>query len=278
MKINILDVFVDNFNLDKVIEKFSTLLGKDQKSHVFKINAEFLVNAKKDQKFREILNSAELATADGIGVLWAAKFLSLPITDIFLLRQLRAFWQATYTLLSILFYPKYIRTVIPERVGGVKLMLGMVDICTKFNKSIFLLGGLPEAAEKTSKQLLKKFPKLKVAGVNGGMVNNKTTLDIIREINKSKAQVLFVALGSPKQEFWIAQNLFRLKTIKVAIGEGGSFDFIAGKVKRAPKLVQKLGLEWFWRFLMQPQRLGRIVKAVLVFVWNVVKWKMNQGL
>ncbi|HBG81378.1 TPA: hypothetical protein DDW69_00900 [candidate division CPR2 bacterium] len=254
-----------------ILDNFESLCNGKQ-GYICKVNSEYLVNACKDSNFRDILNGSSLNTADGIGVLWAAKYLALPSSNPPFLRQLRAVWQAIYSLMAILFYPRYIKSVIPERVGGVDLMLDMLKICTKEHKKVFLLGGQNGVPQKVKEVVEKEIEGLEIVGCFDGDSDDAGIAEII---NKSKAEILFVAFGSPKQELWIIKNLPHLHHISLAIGEGGSFDFVAGVQKRAPKMLQKIGLEWLWRLIREPMRITRIINAVPRLIVTTVKYKLE---
>lgn len=114
--------------------------------------------------------------------------------------------------------------------------------------------GIPE---KTRESLLRIFPNLKIVGVHDGYLNEQTEREVIDEINRLQPNVLFVAMGAPKQEKWIYAHKNELK-VDVAAGQGGTFDYEAGRIKRAPKLIQKLGIEWLWRLAIEPKRIIRM--------------------
>lgn len=199
-------------------------------------NPEFLVLAQKDLQFRQILNNANLSIADGIGILWAAKHYHTPL---------------------------------PEKVTGTDTMINFMPIAAKKGYKIFLLGGTPGIVEKTKHTLLKKYPNLNVVGADPGpIINNDDDLKrsqvIVEKINQSQADILFVAFGAPKQEKFISYFQNQLK-VKVAIGIGGAFDYISGKTTRAPMLLRRLGLEWFYRLITNPSRIKRIWQAVITF-------------
>ena len=261
--------------------EIATPLRNDSQKFVAKINSEFLLRSIKDSEFRAVLSKAQIAVPDGMGVLWAAKFLSIPVSENKPIRIIQSVWQMVYSGVSLIFYPKYVKTVIPERVGGVDLMLSMLKTCAKEKKKVFFLGGSKGVAGKVKEITEAEIEGLNIAGTYDGKAENVS--EIVKVVNNSKAEVLFVAFGSPKQEFWIRDNLSKLKTVKVAVGEGGSLEFIAGNFKRAPKWMQKLGLEWLWRLFMNKSksdtgsRLKRIWRAVPVFIYTVVKYKIKNG-
>ena len=283
MKINILDIKIDKITFQEVLNKIEFFLESGDSHYIITVNPEMIIAAQKDEKFKNILNKADINVPDGIGILWASKFLSNK--HCYTVTLLKLFISG----LSLIFYPKYCRQILPERISGVDLIY---KICQKFQNSdysIFFLGAENGVAEKTAQKLKEKFPNLKIAGIDSSVVtkNNfpkvtfrnvtfKYNEKIIQKINQVKPDILFVAFGALKQEKWIAENLEKFSSVKLAIGVGGSFDFISGKTKRAPNFIRRIGLEWLWRFIFQPWRVKRIFKATIVFTWKVLKFKIKK--
>ncbi len=172
------------------------------------------------------------------------------------------------SLINIPFSKKSIYKVIPERVTGVDLL---EKLASKTTKSIFLLGAAPGIAETTKKELEKKYESINIVGYHSGTPRKKDEKEIISMINKAKPKLLFIAYGAPKQEEWIHRNLKKLPSVKLAIGIGGSFDFISGKTKRAPLWMQKTGIEWIFRLIQEPSRISRIYNATIKFPLRVFK-------
>jgi len=158
---------------------------------------------------------------------------------------------------------KFLGISIKQEINGIELIY---NICSKFQK-IFLLGG----ADVVVRGVKQKLNGNIVGAENGYQDLSK----IINKINKVKPEILLVGLGSPRQEKWIYDNLKNMPSVKVAIGTGGAFDFISGKIKRAPKFVQKSGTEWIWRLIVQPHRFGRISKGILGLGWLALKEKIK---
>ena len=157
------------------------------------------------------------------------------------------------------FVSKFLGKSFKESIAG-------VDLIYKLKGKIFLLGGKKGVVEKVKEKL-----GAEVIGAEHGYQN----LDkIIEKINKVKPNILLVALGSPKQEKWIYKNLKKIPSVKVIIGVGGAFNFISGRIKRAPRFFQKVGLEWLWRLILQPWRIKRIYNGVIKFSWLVLKCKI----
>lgn len=233
--------------------------------------SEFLYESMINPKVREILNHANFATPDGIGMFWASKFLATKFSvQNYYLKIFQAFWQAFYTLASILIYPKFIRSEFPEKIVGADLIWDLCDLAQKNNFSVFLLGGFGNTAEIAAKKLKNKFPNLVVAGVSN---KNPDDPEVINELNKLSPDMLFVAYGPIRQETWVYKNLPNLK-IKYAIGLGGTFDYLAGKVALPPKVVRFVGLEWLWRLITQPYRWKRIYNATFGLVRVCIRYKV----
>ncbi|MFH1218677.1 MAG: WecB/TagA/CpsF family glycosyltransferase [Candidatus Peregrinibacteria bacterium] len=255
-KIKILKVKFDNTTLNEASDKAIEWAKGNRKRHIVTPNPEILLESLNNHKFRKVLNSSDLSIPDGIGILWASKYLKTK--------------KLFRSLFAIPFFPKYIRTELPERVTGTDLMQ---EICKKAADEplkIFLLGAKEGVAEIVKDKLEKHYSGLKITGTYAGTPSIEEEKEIREKIDKSKADILFMAYGAPKQEMWIARNLKKLKTVKVAAGVGGAFNFIAGRKKRAPKLFQKLGLEWLVRLIQQPSRIKRIYNAVVKFPKKVI--------
>lgn len=283
-KICILNAFVNNLTLDEFLNIVEGWLQKKEPHQILTLNSEMLSLAQKDAEFLDVINKSDLVVVDGVGLMWAANFLSLPTVKIFPLFYFQIIFQAIYTLFLSLFYPPYFKKIIKERLAGSDLIWEISELASRKGYSVFFLGGGEGIAEKTAKKIKEKYPSLKIAGFYPGSPSESEK--IIKMINDCGADILFVAWGAPKQDKWIAQNLRKFKTVKIAMGVGGSFDFVVGevkyygksgkeKVKRAPFVLRKMGLEWLWRFLTQPWRWERIIQAVPVFIFQVVKYKIN---
>ena len=229
-----------------------------------------VLEAQKNDKFKKTLNNTALNIPDGIGILWAAKYLD----------SVEKYKSKTFKILrgivslpTLLTNPKKFRGVLPEKITGTDLMQ---KICKELPKTpIFLLGASEEVAKKTAEILQKKY-KTNIVGTDSGSASSSNDKNLQKKINASKAEIIFVAFGAPKQELWIERNLPYLETVNVAMGIGGAFNFISGEIKRAPKFMRKLGLEWLWRLGKQPGRIVRIYNAVVRFPKVVIKKSFNK--
>ncbi len=213
--------------LEYLVEK-AEKSGK--KTFVVTINPEIIMLARKDSEYEKVLNSSDLALADGVGVLWAGK----------------------------LFGKKF-----NGRVHGVDLVNRLAKKIAEKPITVGFLGGVENVAQNTADCLVNKYPDLKVA---------YALEEWPRDSKDLKSDVLFVAFGSPKQEKWIYENMNEIDA-KVFIGVGGAFDFISGKVMRAPVFIRRLGFEWLFRLIIQPWRIKRQF-ALVRFVLAVIKEKL----
>lgn len=281
-KIDILGVKIDQITEKEVLEKIPEFIRSGTSHQIVTCNPEFVMLAQEDKDFLKIINQASLVLPDGIGILWAAKFLSIRSSisgvrsQVSIIRYLQISWQAFYTLLSLIFYPSYLRTVLPSRIAGSDLIWKISELASQNQYSIFLLGGGEGVALKAAMRLQQRFPTLRVAGSFSGRGEEFGDRITVPLVKRRKPEILFVAYGLPKQEKWIKRNLGKLKEVKIAVGVGGAFDFITGTQRRAPKIFQKLSLEWFWRTATKPKRISRTTKSVPRFIAKVVKYKIEK--
>ncbi|OGE79252.1 MAG: hypothetical protein A2751_04650 [Candidatus Doudnabacteria bacterium RIFCSPHIGHO2_01_FULL_46_14] len=281
MKIDVLGVGVNADTKNTIIFLIKKLLTEQQRIFIVTPYSEMIVRAQKDNGFRDILNSATFSLPDGIGVLWAAHYLSLfpsPVPGRDQGRG-RKLLKLIASLLAIIFNPQSLRSPIPEKISGSDFIWDLTKLAVDRGHSVFLLGGFGNTADLAADKLKSKFPNLKIAGTFSPPKSSTSSPlrgedkgggDIIERINSSQADFLFVALGPVAQEKWIAENLPKLK-VKLAIGLGGTFDYMASKVPLAPQIWRNLGLEWLWRLLTQPWRVVRVSKGVLGLIWYCVK-------
>lgn len=224
-KVNILGINVDMVTVNEAAEEIFGFLATDSMHSVYTPNSEIIMLAYEDSAFAEILNRSDILTADGIGVVYASKILNKPIK---------------------------------ERASGYDIARCLLEKLNESDYKLFLFGGKPGVAEEARANLEKEYPKLRIAGTRNGYFTAEEEPEIIEEINASGADIVFVCLGAPKQEQFIDRNRDKLKT-KAALGIGGSLDVFAGRVERAPEFWQKTGLEWLYRLMKEPKRIGRMM-------------------
>lgn len=271
-RVNILKIRFDNVTMKEALEK-ALEFAKDKHQHyICTPNPEFLLEAENNPKFQEILNKSDLNIADGIGILWASKFQKITEKNH---NNFPIFGKWLTSLSAVIFQPKYIKTELPERVTGADLMQKICQESAKQNLKIFLLGAAEGVAEKVKTILEKNYPKIKIVGTYAGTSRPSMDEEITKKINATDAQIIFIAYGAPAQELWISRNLKKLHTIKLAMGIGGTFDYIAGIRKRAPKAFQKLGAEWLYRLIQQPSRAKRIYNATVKFPVKILKKRLR---
>lgn len=230
---------VTNADTLALIESF---IAAGTPHQIVTVNPEFVMTAQQDAEFRAIINRADLAIPDGIGLLLAARVLNEPR--------------------------------IPERVAGSTLTSRLAALSHRHGYAIYFLGAREGVAEQAIANLKQVYPNLNVAGFYAGSPVLEENESILQRILPTQPDILLVAYGAPKQDKWIARNLDRLQ-IPVCMGVGGSFDFLAGVSKRAPQWVQNIHLEWLHRLVMEPRRLPRIWNAVPRFSWHVLRSKFT---
>jgi|SRR3989344_685961 len=263
MKIDIAGVNVDPVTKSQALEKIDGLIKSGKPSLVVTTYSEFIVFAYRHPEYKKVLNSADLSLADGFGILWASKYLSVA----------GGFLKLISTLLRALVDKKYFKTVIPEVITGSRLIWDIARLAEGRGYSLALVGGGDSVAPQAAYELKKQFPNLKVnLAVSGAAAFDEKT---IMEIARSNSDILLIAYSPPKQETWLWENLSKLN-VKLAMGLGGTFDYIAGKRLASPNFMHYMGLEWLWRLITQPWRIRRIWNAVPVFIWTVFKYKISK--
>lgn len=224
-KVNILGVYVDTVTISQAADKIMEFFNEDRLHSVFTPNSEIIMAAYRDPEFCEMLNNSDLLTADGIGVVYASRILKKPIN---------------------------------ERAAGYDIARKVLEKLNYTDHKLFLFGGKPGVAEEAAANLKKEYPELNIVGTRNGYFSADDEADIVDEINASGADIVFVCLGAPKQEKWINSHKDELN-VRVAMGIGGSLDVFAGRVERAPDFWCKIGMEWFYRLVKEPWRIGRMM-------------------
>lgn len=237
-QVDVLGVPVDVVTMKEAIQRVQHMYEEPGLHLIATANAEMVMLARRDKELHTILSNAALVVADGAGVLWAGE------------QKGQHF---------------------PERVAGCDLSMALLAEAAKRRTPVYCLGAAPGVAEQAIRNVEKKVGSLVVVGTHSGFFDDREEARIIDAIAQSGAKLVLVALGVPKQEKWISQKLAHLDGV-VAIGIGGSFDVMAGVVKRAPLWMQRNRIEWLYRLAKQPQRILRML-ALPRFMWAVLTAK-----
>ena len=233
MKTDIMGLQFDNITMEEALDAAKALLQGEHAARVVTPNAEIAYEALHDENMRTLLNSAELMLPDGAGVVLASKILKTPFR---------------------------------QKVAGVDFADGLLGVLETTGQSLYLLGSKPGIGELAAQKMMQKHPKLRIAGIADGYFQDEAP--VIDKINASGADVLFVCLGAPKQEQFMARHQKALH-VKLMAGLGGSLDSFAGTVKRAPKWMIRLNLEWLYRLIKEPKRFKRMLRLPK-YLWAVV--------
>ena len=228
----VLDVRVDRVSQLQVLHKIDQLITSRRTSgntlpcqQIVTVNTEFVMAAQKNSEFRQTINTATLAVADGIGVVWATHFVGFPT---------------------------------PERITGTDTLVALAKRCAEKGYRIYLLGAAPGIAEQAGVCLQALAPGLQIAGSYAGSPAPAEEEAIIERIHAANADILCVAYGAPAQDLWIYHKLSRLPAA-IAMGVGGAYDFLSGRQRRAPQVMQRMGLEWLYRLYREPWRWKRML-------------------
>lgn len=268
-KVDIAGLKIDSITKPELLEQLSHRLATGQKTFLTTPYSEFLYRILWSPKDLAVLNQADYAVADGIGIIWAAKYFSIPLTaKNYWLKIFQACWQALWTLGLALLRPARLKTVVPEKIVGADLVWDLAGLAEKTQRSLYLLGGFGNTPRKAADKLLARFPGLHIAGCSA---KNPDDFSIKPDLLAARPDILLVAFGPLKQEQWIAENLPDLP-VGLAVGLGGTFDYLAGEKPLPPKFIRNSGLEWLWRLLTQKGRAGRIWNAT----WGMVSMCVSQ--
>lgn len=270
MKIDLMGL---HFNTESKAEILNLIAGRLDKGKTFIVtpSSEFYWYVSKDNELKRIINSADISLPDGISIVWLSYFLNFPLTfKNYYAKILQALAQMACSLASILVYPPRIKVVLKEKIPGSVFFWDLIKIASEKKMSVFLLGGFGDTPEIVGREIKKRYPQVKIAGTFNGSPGDPHTL---KEINDSGAELLFVAYGPGRQEKWIHANLQEL-CVKVAVGIGGTFDYIAGRKKSPPEFMRSAGLEWLYRLVTQPERFRRIWHATFDFLRGALRYKV----
>lgn len=219
----ILGVRVDDVTMAEAVARVEALMQEPRCHQVVTVNTEFVMLARRDPEFARALAAADLNVPDAANLIRGARMLGYPLR---------------------------------ERVAGSDLVWALAARAAERGWRIFLLGAREGVAAQAAEKLRARYPRLQLAGVFAGSPDPRVQAEIAARVNAGGADILFVAYGAPAQELWIARNRDSLR-VRVALGVGGAFDFIAGRLPRAPRWLQRAGLEWLFRLLLEPWRVRR---------------------
>ena len=244
-KINVLGINFDNVNMNDAINQCNEFINSNTSHLVVTPNPEMVMLAKENSEFKDILNQASLVIPDGIGIIKGANILGTPLK---------------------------------ERVAGYDLICNLLALYQDGSHTFYFWGGKPGIAEMAKQKMEEKYPRIKILGVDDGYFDEVKKQEIIAKIRNAKPDILLVGLGMLKQEK-VIYELLRENLFKIGIGCGGSLDVLSGTVKRAPKLFIKLHMEWSWRLIKQPSRIGRmmVLPKFLKEVKKIAKQKKSES-
>lgn len=246
LRIKLLGAFIDGLTLDQFAERIAFFIDRCRSCFVITLNPELLYRAQRERHLLDMVNRADLVTADGAGIVWASRIAGQPV---------------------------------PERVAGIDLMMRLLQSAAGRGWRVFFLGSSPGVAASAANRAVELFPGLQVAGSYHGYFPQEQSHEVVKLIADSSPQLLLVALGAPLQEKWIEGNLSSLGNI-AAVGVGGSFDVLSGNVRRAPRWMVKMNLEWLGRLLLEPRRWKRMLvlpKFMLLVLVKYIIGKKERG-
>jgi N-acetylglucosaminyldiphosphoundecaprenol N-acetyl-beta-D-mannosaminyltransferase len=238
-RITLMGCQIDNLSMEDTLGRIEGFIHSGKPHQHVVVNVDKLVKASRDAELRKIINDCALINVDGMPVVWASRLLGKPLK---------------------------------ERVAGVDLFEALMRRAGEKGWRVFLLGAREEVVSAVADTYQRKYPRLVLAGYrNGYWKGEAEERAVVEQIRDSRADLLFVAISSPKKEQFLGRYQAEMK-IPFAMGVGGTFDVAIGRVKRAPRWMQKSGLEWFYRFLQEPRRMfRRYFIDDMAFIWLLIK-------
>ncbi len=219
----VLDCAIDRLDMAQTVARCRSIVERGAFTQQVSINAAKLVALRNDPELREIVNRCGLVNADGQSIVWASRLLGDPL---------------------------------PERVAGIDLMHALIAMAEREGYGVYILGAREEVLQIAVQQLEQRHPRLRISGYHDGYFSDEESPQVAGAIRDSGAQILFVAMSSPRKEHWLGEYGPTLN-VPFVMGVGGSIDIVAGVTRRAPRTWQRLGIEWFYRFLQEPRRMFR---------------------
>lgn len=243
---NCFGLIIHGYDLNHILTYIQTQVANSQRTWIVTANPEILLYAKQSAEYWKVLHGADLRIIDGMGLQLVGR----------------------------------LKNTRPERVTGVELAQAVAGLCAKNKWSLGLIGGQNGVADQSAWHLRKTFPDLTVYSESGGRLSEQGLGDEEAEksmlrLSEYEPDVIFVAYGHPKQEYWINRYAQNFPKAKLLMGVGGTFDFWSGRATRAPRWLGAIGLEWLWRLITQPSRWKRIYRALVLFPWAVIRDKSS---
>ena len=234
--VSILGIPVDRVTMGTALARIEAFIATGRPHFVVTADSSGLYAQLRDEAFREVFSKADLITPDSFGVVWAAKRLGKPVAG---------------------------------RVSGVELVDRLCARSAEKGYRIFILGAAPGVAEMAAERLRLSYPGCNIVGTRHGFFPAEDDLIVAEEVAHLMPDILFVAMGIPRQEKFIVATMDVIRA-KVAIGVGGSFDVFSGKTRRAPRLIQRMNIEWLWRLVMNPRKLSKAA-TLPRFAWRILR-------
>jgi N-acetylglucosaminyldiphosphoundecaprenol N-acetyl-beta-D-mannosaminyltransferase len=222
-RVSVLGCELDPVDMQEAVERCRELIDSRMPAQHMSVNAAKLVALRSDARMREIVRASELVTADGLPVVWASRLLGDPL---------------------------------PMRVAGIDLMSRLLELAENRGYRIYVLGARDSVLEQAITRIRERHPRIAIAGHRHGYFADAESNDVVAGIRAVRPDILFVAISSPRKEYWLSEHGREL-AVPLVMGVGGSIDVWAGETKRAPSWMQRTGLEWFYRFLQEPRRMWR---------------------
>jgi N-acetylglucosaminyldiphosphoundecaprenol N-acetyl-beta-D-mannosaminyltransferase len=242
--VELLGCRIDSLDMEGTIRRCDRFIAEGSGAHQVSVNAAKLVALRSDARLREIVIASPLVNADGQSVVWASRLLGRPL---------------------------------PGRVAGIDLMHRLLELAERKGYRVYFLGARADVLARALERLQALHPDLVVAGSRDGYFSDKESDVVAAGIREAEPHILFVAMSSPRKEYWVSEH-FEDLGVPFVMGVGGALDVVAGTARRAPRWAQRIGMEWFVRFLQEPRRLfGRYARTNSVFVWLVARELVRRG-
>lgn len=280
---NIMDIEITSKSKRGVLNIVRRAISLGEPIRLVTPNPEIALQARNNAKLKSAINSFEVAIPDGIGIVMADRFLRMPAPNPKPIRTLVCITQGVVVGASLLFKKDWLTRDL-KPLKGREFFVDLVAQASKDGNRVVLVGGRSNVAVVAADKFKSDHPGLEIMGIQGAEYDDnanpvsqnytKIHSDTLKKIRRFKPDMIFVALGAPRQELWIEKYMDKTGA-KLAMAVGGSFDFVAGATALPPKTFEKLHLEWLWRLIQEPSRLERIKNAVVVFPWEVFKWKVR---